>query len=181
MIIPLTGFLICCCLCNTGKKKSHSTSSHSSSSRQTRAKYYGDPYNSGSGLSSNRRKSRRKYKVDRTCDPCCRSFFGINLFIVLLLISFFIICAFVTNEYLRVGINDLPKTVNKSLDDMILYLNNTQHEVNVLLRINYHQLEQELSNSLDRSGLIVKNRLALVSHASALENLTEIVTSKNNN
>lgn len=64
---------------------------------------------------------------------------------------------------------------------MILYLNNTQHEVNVLLRINYHQLEQELSNSLDRSGLIVKNRLALVSHASALENLTEIVTSKNNN
>lgn len=69
----------------------------------------------------------------------------------------------------------MPKTINQSLDDVHLYLNNTQFEVNTLLRTNYGQLEQELFDSLDRSGIIVKNRLALVSQAIALDNLTEIV------
>lgn len=97
---------------------------------------------------------------------------------MLLFISFFVICAFVTNEYIRNGLHELPKTLNQSLDDVQLYLNNTQFEVNTLLRTNFGQLEQELDESLDKSGLIVKNRLALVSQAVALENLTEIVTSK---
>lgn len=99
-------------------------------------------------------------------------------FSLLLLVSFFVICAFVTNEYVRNGLLELPKTLNQSLDDVQLYLNNTQYEVNTLLRTNFGQLEHELSESLDKSGLIVKNRLALVSQAVALDNLTEIVTSE---
>ena len=96
---------------------------------------------------------------------------------LLLLVSFFVICAFVTNEYVRNGLHEMPKTLNQSLDDIQLYLNNTQFEVNTLLRTNYGQLEAELFDSLDRSGIIVKNRLAIVSQAVALDNLTEIVSS----
>lgn len=71
----------------------------------------------------------------------------------------------------------MPKTLNQSLDDVHLYLNNTQFEVSTLLRTNYGQLQSELFDSLDKSGVIVKNRLALVSQAVALDNLTEIVSS----
>ncbi len=92
--------------------------------------------------------------------------------------SFFVICAFVTNEYIRTGVQHLPKTVNQSTDDIMLFLNNTQYEINTLLRTNFNQLEQELGDSLDKSGLIVKNRLAVLSEAASLENLTDIVSSE---
>jgi len=104
--------------------------------------------------------------------------FGVIHFGLLLLISFFVICAFVTNEYIRNGLHEMPRTLNQSLDDVQLYLNNTQFEVNTLLRTNYGQLEQELFDSLDKSGIIVKDRLASVSQAVALNNLTEIVSSE---
>jgi len=162
VIVPLIGFLICCCWCNSGSSSSRAKHSHSPASSESPRGRSGKKY--------------KKYKTESACDPCCRSFFGVNLFILLLLISFFVICAFVTNEYLRNGLHELPKTLNQSMDDVQLYLNNTQHEVNTLLRTNFGQLEQELGDSLDKSGLIVKNRLALVSQAIALDNLTEIVT-----
>lgn len=164
LVIPLLVFLLCCC-CTSNSKTSK------------RAKYSDNSGAVSSGTSPGRRH-KKKYKVDRGCDPCCRSFLGINFFILLLLISFFVICAFVTNEYIKNGIEELPKTFNQSLDDVQLYLNNTQYEINTLLRTNFGQLEQELNDQLDKSGLIVKNRLALVSRAVALENLTEIVSSK---
>jgi len=90
-------------------------------------------------------------------------------------VTFFVICAFFTNEYVRDGFKLLPKSLNQSLDDVELYLNTTQIEVNTLLRKNYHQLETELESSLDKSGSIIKNRLAVQSKAIALENLTEVV------
>jgi predicted PurR-regulated permease PerM len=125
-----------------------------------------------------RRRAKKKYKVDESCDPCCRSFLAVNLFLLILLMSFFVICAFVTNEYIRTGVQHLPKTVNQSTDDIMLFLNNTQYEINTLLRTNFNQLEQELGDSLDKSGLIVKNRLAVLSEAASLENLTDIVSSE---
>ena len=169
VVVPLLGFMLCCCLCDSG----------SSSSKRTRAKSSRESPASTSMASPRvKRTKRKKYRIESGCDPCCRSFFGIIHFLLLLLISFFVICAFVTNEYIRNGLHEMPRTLNQSLDDVQLYLNNTQFEVNTLLRTNYGQLEQELFDSLDKSGVIVKNRLALVSQAVALDNLTEIVQSE---
>jgi len=92
--------------------------------------------------------------------------------------SFFVICAFVTNEYLRSGLRELPKTVNQSMDDVMLYLNNTEREVKILLRTNFDQVERELQSSLERSGSILKQRLLEVSKADSLDNLIEIVSSE---
>jgi len=171
VVVPLLGFMLCCCICDTSSAKKNS--------RNTRAKGRHDSPTStsltGLGRSAAATKKRKKYRVESGCDSCCRSFFGVIHFVLILLITFFVICAFVTNEYVRNGLHDMPKTINQSLDDVHLYLNNTQFEVNTLLRTNYGQLEQELFDSLDRSGIIVKNRLALVSQAIALDNLTEIV------
>ena len=163
ILIPLIGF-ICCCCCSSDKHSRRAKHSRSYSSST------GSPGRGG-------RHKKKRYKVDRTCDPCVRTLSSIKLFVLLLLMSFFVICAFVTNEYIRSGVQQLPKTLNQSTDDLMLYLNNTQHEINTLLRTNFEQLEHELGNSLDKSGLIVKNRLAVLSEAVSLENLTDIVSS----
>ena len=175
IIVPLFGFMICCCLCNdpkNGKKnKKNATRAKSRDSYGHQAASSSSPRNKKSA-----KNKRNKYSVETSCDSCFRSVFGMIHFILLLLITFFVISAFVTNEYIRNGFSTIPVTFNQSLDDMGLYLNNTQFEVNTLLRTNYGQLEFELSDSLDKSGLIIKNRLALVSEAIALDNLTEIVS-----
>ena len=174
IIIPLFGFMICCCWCSdtsSGGRKNTTSSGrmenlgyHTSTSGGTRVK------------SKRRNRSRSRYSVEGSCDGPCRSLFSVIHFCLLLLISFFVISAFVTNEYIKNGLGVMPQTLNQSLDDIQLYLNNTQFEVNTLLRTNFGQLETALSNSLDRSGSIVKDRLARISEAVALDNLTEIVT-----
>ena len=173
VVVPLFGFLVCCCWCDGSSSRSSRTRAKSSRGSPTYPSVA-----ASSRVQKSRSRQRRRYTVETGCDSCCRSFFGIFHFVLLLLISFFVICAFVTNEYIRNGLHEMPKTLNQSLDDVQLYLNNTQFEVNTLLRTNYGQLEAELFDSLDKSGVIVKNRLALVSHAVALDNLTEIVTSE---
>ncbi|XP_054154509.1 prominin-1-like [Oppia nitens] len=163
IVLPLIGCFCCCCCSsdNNSRRAKHSRnySSSSSSSPQIR-----------------RGHRKKRYKVDRTCDPCVRSLSAVKLFVLLLLLSFFVICAFVTNEYIRTGVHKLPKALNQTTDDMMLYLNNTQIEVNTLLRTNYDQLAKLLGDKLDRSGVIVKDKMAVLSEAVALNNLTDIAS-----
>lgn len=169
--VPMLGFLICCCRCNSGRTKSTVRSDR----RHSRLEE--SPRSSHRQVIVSAAKKRRqcKYSVENKCDPCVRSITSSIFFCILLGITFFAICAFVTNEYVKSGLHQLPHSLNQSLDDVQLYLNNTQFEVSTLLVTNFDQLEKELSNNLDKSGTIIKNRLALASQAIALENLTEIV------
>ena len=133
---------------------------------------------SGSGLTSSGYRSRSvppSLKYESTCHPCMRTFFSSNLFIILLLISFFAVCAFVTNEYVNNGVKQLPKALNQTMDELQVYLNNTDYEVDNLFRVNYNQLESEINQRLDTSGIIIKHKLAIASEAISLANLTDIV------
>lgn len=133
-----------------------------------------DPINSNTSMY--RSRSLPPYlKYESTCHPCLRTFFSSNLFMVLLLISFFAVCAFVTNEYVNNGVKQLPKALNQSMDELQVYLNNTDYEVDNLLRVNYIQLENEINQRLDTGGMIIKHKLAVSSEAIALVNLTDIV------
>lgn len=114
-------------------------------------------------------------RFESGCHPCLRTFFSSNLFILLLLISFFAVCAFVTNEYVDSGVKQLPRSLNHSMDEVQSYLNNTEYEVDNLFRVNYNQLENEINLRLDTSGMIIKHKLAVASEAIALVNLTDIV------
>jgi len=172
IIIPLIGLLLCLCCCNIRSSKRAKPNERDS------ALYITSASNSSPVHHQNRRKRRRKYKTERGCDPFVRSICTATMFSLLLFISFFVICAFVTNEYIRSGVSEAPNKFNQSLDSFKLYLQNTQVEVNTLLRTNFQQLEEQMSSSLNKSGIIVKNRLAEKSKAIALENLTEIVTSE---
>lgn len=132
----------------------------------------------GASSSSNHYRSRSvppSLKYESACHPCLRTFFSSNLFVMLLLISFFAVCAFVTNEYVNNGVKQLPKALNQSMDELQVYLNNTDYEVDNLFRVNYNQLENEINLRLDTSGMIIKHKLAISSEAIALVNLTDIV------
>lgn len=118
-------------------------------------------------------------KYESSCHPCLRTFFSSNLFIILLLISFFAVCAFVTNEYVSSGVKHFPKALNQSMDEIQSYLNNTDYEIDNLFRVNYNQLENEVNLRLDTSGVIIKHKLAVNSEAIALVNLTNIVSEFN--
>lgn len=174
VIIPLIGLLLCLCCCNVRSSKRAKPNERDS------ALYITSASNSSPVHHQSRRKRRPKYKTESGCDPFVRSICTVTMFSLLLFISFFVICAFVTNEYIRSGVSEAPNKFNQSLDGFKLYLQNTQVEVNTLLRTNFQQLEEQMSSSLNKSGIIVKNRLAEKSKAIALENLTEIVTSELN-
>lgn len=176
MIVPLLGFVLCCCSRDKDKASSATVSdaSHSTAFIDTR-------YTCSTSFSpseSARRPPEKSYRVEKGCDSCCKSLFNVIHFFLLLFISFFVICAFVTNESVRDGLHKFPKTLNRSLDDVSLYLNNTQHEINTLLITNFGQVEAEIISSLDSAGIIIKNRFARVSQADSLDTLSRIVASK---
>lgn len=134
----------------------------------------------GSGAISSNSANRARsvppsLRYESACHPCLRKLFSSNLFMVLLFISFFTVCTFVTNEYVNNGVRQLPKALNQSVDELQIYLNNTNHEVDNLFRFNYNQLENEITLRLDTSGTIIKHKIAVASEAIALINLTEIV------
>ncbi|XP_071444915.1 prominin-like protein isoform X2 [Hetaerina americana] len=118
--------------------------------------------------------SRHPYEKRR--DPCRRLTFGVFLSLVATIILFGVVCAFVTNEYMEEGTQDLTSSLKTGLSDTKLYLSNTKEEVNNLLVTNFLELEIVLNKILEASGKIVKDKLAEVSKAIALQNLTSIVS-----
>lgn len=147
-----------------------------------RRRRHGRGHRRSNGPSSAHYRSRSlppSLRYESSCHPCLRTFFSSNLFIILLLVAFFTVCAFVTNEYADNGVKQLPKAFNQSMDDIQTYLNNTDYEVDNLLRVNYNQLVNEINTRLDTSGTIIKHKLAVSSEAIALVNLSDIVSEFN--
>lgn len=118
----------------------------------------------------------RASPYEKQYDPCKRISCGLVLSILVILVIFGIVCAFVTNQYMKENVNVLPTSLNNGLDDIALYQNNTKIEVHNLLVSNFQQLENTLDSILDRCGYIVQMHLADVSKALAVENLTNIVS-----
>ncbi|KAF4522990.1 hypothetical protein B566_EDAN009582 [Ephemera danica] len=118
----------------------------------------------------------RSHAYDKRHDPCKRVSLGIVLSAFAIIMLFGVVCAFVTNQYLEEGVEELPDNVRAGLSDTELYLANTKEEVNNLLVTNYRELQVVLNDILEGSGQIVKDKLAEVSKAVALNNLTAIVS-----
>lgn len=59
-------------------------------------------------------------------------------------------CCFVTNEQMRLSVEQMPEDVDNSLVDADIYLNTTERQINVLFRDNYDLLSVTLNHILDR-------------------------------
>lgn len=62
---------------------------------------------------------------------------------------FGVVCAFVSNQHMQDGTNDLPNNWKTTLKDTDTYLETTSKEINVLLNINYYEFEKLLFGFLD--------------------------------
>lgn len=95
---------------------------------------------------------------------------NINIF------RFGVVCAFVTNEQMQEGTENLPSRAKTNLKDVELYLTTTKKQISTLLTTNYNELKITLNNILQASGKIVTEELAAYSHAVSLTNLNDIVS-----
>ncbi|XP_044575235.1 prominin-like protein [Cotesia glomerata] len=118
----------------------------------------------------------RSQPFDKKYDHCRKVFLNILLIGVSTIILFGVVCAFVTNEYMQEGIENLPSRAKTNLKDVELYLTTTKKQISTLLTTNYNELEITLNNILQASGKIVTEELAAYSHAVSLTNLNEIVS-----
>ncbi|XP_065579426.1 prominin-like protein isoform X12 [Artemia franciscana] len=112
-------------------------------------------------------------------DPCKRGTIGFFFGVFLVLIAFGQVVAFVSNFNLHTGVTTLPDKVQDSRDDVAMFLSNTKEEVNTLMVQNYNELEQALEESLDDCGNLVRNELARISKAVAVDQLNGIVDTVN--
>ncbi|CAL4071051.1 unnamed protein product, partial [Meganyctiphanes norvegica] len=114
---------------------------------------------------------------DKKRDPCKRVALGTFLTLITVILMFGLVCAFVTNARVEVGVQHLPEDVKIAVHDIQLYLNNTDKEVQNVLVNNYQELQKVLFTKLDSSGELVKMELGRVTKAIAIDNLTDIATS----
>jgi len=70
----------------------------------------------------------------------------------------------------------LPNRLQDVTDDSSLYLDNTGIEIHNLLVTNFEELEKVLNQTLDEGGPILKRKLAHVTNAVAIDNITDIVS-----
>ncbi|KAH9416445.1 Prominin [Dermatophagoides pteronyssinus] len=189
IFVPIIWLMIWCFCCtqssnnqNNNKQRSRISNYNQSIPGNENLLRHGRHTNHSSSSSSRCRNDQRSssnrhhYKVEGSCDCCVRPIFSILLLFLLVFAFLFIICSFVTNDFVHDGIRQLPKAANNSLVDFEIYLNNTQYELDILFKTNFAQLEQQIRKNLEISGEIVKNELAIISKASSVDNLTQIVT-----
>ncbi|XP_034243282.1 prominin-like protein isoform X2 [Thrips palmi] len=122
----------------------------------------------------------RSQPFDKRHDPCRRHFFGVLLAGIAIALLFGVVCAFVTNEYMEKGVQELPNKTSNLVADTRLFLQNTQKEINHLLITNYNELSTALDQSLQSSGEKMNRQLAEISHATSLDNLTQLVAGLGN-
>ena len=86
------------------------------------------------------------------------------------------VSAFVTNHYTYTGWNGLSKKVDSSLEDAGGYFQHTGESIEVLLVTNFAEMEEVVGEILDDSGPILKKKLADITEAIAIDDLTSIVS-----
>jgi len=113
---------------------------------------------------------------DKRSDSCKRFSLGVVLAVLVILATFGVVAAFVTNYFVYEGSTKLPERLDAATSDTRLYLSNTASEVDTLLVGNFNELEEVLNQVLDESGPILKRSLAEVTQAVAIDDLTQIVS-----
>ena len=113
---------------------------------------------------------------DKKSDACKRATLGVFVSIFVMASVFAVVCALATNYYSYEGTKELSPRFDDALDDTGMYIEHTGSSINTLLVTNYKELEAVVGQILDESGVILKDNLAKVTQAIAINNLTDIVS-----
>merc|ERR1719495_592256 len=113
---------------------------------------------------------------DKKSDRCKRVSLGIFLSFFVIAVVFGTVSAFVTNQYTYSGWVNMREKVDSSLEDAGGYFQHTGESINVLLVNNFAEMEEVIGEVLDDSGPILKRKLADITEAIAIDDLTAIVS-----
>lgn len=113
---------------------------------------------------------------DKKADSCKRVSLGVLLSLFVIAVVFGTVSSFVTNHYSYSGWQGLSTKVDASLEDAGGYFQHTGDSVNTLLVNNFAEMEEVVGQVLDDSGPILKKKLAAITEAIAIDDLTAIVS-----
>lgn len=115
----------------------------------------------------------RSKPFDKKGDLCKKICLATVLIVLGTLMLFGVVCAFVSNQNMQDGTNELPNNLKTTVGDVDVYIQATANEIHVLLDVNYKEFEHLLFDTLDNCSAIVSDQLEKYSNATAL---TEVVT-----
>lgn len=113
---------------------------------------------------------------DKKSDSCKRVALGIILSLFVIAAIFGVVSAFVCNQYSYSGWSHVSKTVDASLEDTGGYIQHASDSIKTLLVTNFAEMEEVIGQILDDSGPILKRKLADITEAIAIDDLTSIVS-----
>jgi len=113
---------------------------------------------------------------DKKSDACKRVTLGIILSIFVIAAVFGSVSAFVCNQYSYSGWGQVSKKMDTSLEDTGGYIQHTGDSIKTLLVTNFAEMEEVIGQILDDSGPILKRKLADITEAIAIDDLTSIVS-----
>lgn len=116
----------------------------------------------------------RSQPFDKKNDLCRKITLATFLICAGTLLLFGVVCAFVSNEQIQEGTEELPKNLKLSIDDTNTYLDTTNKQLNILLIENYGQFQDKLFTVLGDTSQIVFEELENFSNASTMEQITNI-------
>jgi len=116
-----------------------------------------------------------KTYYDKKSDSCKRVSLGILLSFFVIAAVFSTVAAFVTNQYTYSGWTRVSKNIDNSLEDVGGYLEHTGESIEVLLVTNFAEMEEVIGDILDDSGPILKQKLANITEAIAINDLANVI------
>jgi len=113
---------------------------------------------------------------DKKSDSCKRVALGIILSLFVIAAVFGVVSAFVCNHYTYLGWGQVSTKVDASLEDTGGYIQHAGDSIKTLLVTNFAEMEEVIGQILDDSGPILKRKLADITEAIAIDDLTSIVS-----
>lgn len=117
-----------------------------------------------------------KTYYDKKSDSCKRLSLGILLSVFVIAAVFGAVASFVTNQYTYSGWQGVSRTMDDSLEDAGSYFQHAGESIEVLLVTNFAEMEEVIGDILNDSGPILKSKLADITEAIAINDLTNIVS-----
>merc|ERR1719347_761780 len=113
---------------------------------------------------------------DKKSDSCKRVTLGVLLSFFVIAALFGAVSAFVCNQYSYTGWSEVSTRLDSSLEDAGSYFQHTGESIETLLVVNFAEMEEVIGEVLDDSGPILKKKLADITEAIAIDDLTNIVS-----
>ncbi|XP_068914419.1 prominin-like protein isoform X4 [Tenebrio molitor] len=117
----------------------------------------------------------RSQPFDKKHDLCKKCVLATVLIGLGTMLLFGVVCAFVSNQQMKEGVDDLTGNLRKGLKDVDTYLDTTKGQIDTLLNINYGQFETVLIETINESSDIVYDELANYSNATSMTELANVV------